>query len=66
MDGVIILLLVLTAAYWLSALVFFISGIYLQRNEKLEERKNVGKTRMIIGIIMLIIGGAFCGTILNV
>lgn len=65
MDGVIILLLVLTAAYWLSALVFFISGIYLQRNAKLEERKNVGKTRMIIGAIMLIIGGAFCGTILN-
>lgn len=65
MEGIIILLLVLTAAYWLSALVLLISGIYLQRNAKLEERKNVGKTRMIIGAIMLIIGGAFCGTILN-
>lgn len=66
MLGIIVLLIVLTAAYWISALVLFISGIYLQRNAELEERKNVGKTRMIIGAIMLIIGGAFCGTILNV
>ena len=66
MVGVIILLIVLISAYWISALVLLISGIYLQRKAESEERKNVGKTRMIIGIIMLIIGGAFCGTILNV
>ncbi|GGP03493.1 hypothetical protein GCM10010992_12110 [Cloacibacterium rupense] len=66
MVGVIILLIVLISAYWVSALVLLISGIYLQRKAESEERKNVGKTRMIIGIIVLIIGGAFCGTILNV
>lgn len=59
MEGVMIFgLIALVASYWIIALILLIKGL-IQMNQD----KNKGLTKLIIGVIMLIIGGGFCSMV---
>ena len=56
MEGVIIFgLIALVAGYWILALFLLIKGLF-----QMNKDKSKGLTKLIIGVIMLIIGGGFC------
>ena len=57
MEGVMIIVLIaLVAGYWILALFLLIKGLL-----QLKSDRKKGLTKLIIGLIMLIIGGGFCG-----
>lgn len=59
MEGVMIFgLIALVVSYWIIALILLIKGL-IQMNQD----KNKGLTKLIIGVIMLIIGGGFCSMV---
>ena len=59
MEGVMIFgLIALVAGYWILALFLLIKGL-VQMNKD----KSKGLTKLIIGVIMLIIGGGFCSMV---
>ena len=56
MEGVMIFgLIALVAGYWILALFLLIKGLFQMNKEK-----SKGLTKLIIGVIMLVIGGGFC------
>ena len=59
MEGVIIFgLIALVAGYWILALFLLIKGLF-----QINKDKSKGLTKLIIGVIMLVIGGGFCSTV---
>lgn len=59
MEGVIIFgLIALVAGYWILALFLLIKGLFQMNNDK-----SKGLTKLIIGVIMLVIGGGFCSMV---
>ena len=59
MEGVIIFgLIALVAGYWILALFLLIKGLF-----QMNKDKSKGLTKLIIGVIMLIIGGGFCSMV---
>ena len=56
MEGVIIFGLV--AGYWILALFLLIKGLF-----QMNKDKSKGLTKLIIGVIMLVIGGGFCSMV---
>ena len=59
MEGVIIFgLIALVAGYWILALFLLIKGLFLMNKDK-----SKGLTKLIIGVIMLVIGGGFCSMV---
>ena len=55
MEGVIIFgLIALVAGYWILALFLLIKGLF-----QINKDKSKGLTKLIIGVIMLVIGGGF-------
>ncbi len=59
MEGVIIFgLIALVAGYWILALFLLIKGLF-----QINKDKSKGLTKLIIGVIMLVIGGGFCSMV---
>lgn len=59
MEGVIIFgLIALVAGYWILALFLLIKGLF-----QMNKDKSKGLTKLIIGVIMLVIGGGFCSIV---
>ena len=59
MEGVIIFgLIALVAGYWILALFLLIKGLF-----QMNKDKSKGLTKLIIGVIMLVIGGGFCSMV---
>ena len=59
MEGVIIFgLIALVAGYWILALFLLIKGLF-----QISKDKSKGLTKLIIGVIMLVIGGGFCSMV---
>ena len=59
MEGVIIFgLIALVAGYWILALFLLIKGLF-----QMNKDKSTGLTKLIIGVIMLVIGGGFCSMV---
>ena len=59
MEGVMIFgLIALVAGYWILALFLLIKGLFQMNKEK-----SKGLTKLIIGVIMLVIGGGFCSMV---
>ena len=59
MEGVIIFgLIELVAGYWILALFLLIKGLF-----QMNKDKSKGLTKLIIGVIMLVIGGGFCSMV---
>lgn len=59
MEGVMIFgLIALVAGYWILALFLLIKGLFLMNKDK-----SKGLTKLIIGVIMLVIGGGFCSMV---
>lgn len=59
MEGVIIFgLIALVAGYWILALFQLIKGLF-----QINKDKSKGLTKLIIGVIMLVIGGGFCSMV---
>ncbi len=59
MEGVIIFgLIALVAGYWILALFLLIKGLF-----QMNKDKSKGLTKLIIGVIMLVIGGRFCSIV---
>ena len=59
MEGVIIFgLIALVAGYWIFALFLLIKGLF-----QINKDKSKGLTKLIIGVIMLVIGGGFCSMV---
>ena len=51
-------LIALVAGYWILALFLLIKGLFLMNKDK-----SKGLTKLIIGVIMLVIGGGFCSMV---
>ena len=59
MEGVINFgLIALVAGYWILALFLLIKGLF-----QINKDKSKGLTKLIIGVIMLVIGGGFCSMV---
>lgn len=59
MEGVIIFgLIALVAGYWILALFLLIKGLF-----QMNKDKSKGLTKLITGVIMLVIGGGFCSMV---
>jgi len=59
MEGVMIFgLIALVAGYWILALFLLIKGLF-----QMNKNKSKGLTKLIIGVIMLVIGGGFCSMV---
>lgn len=59
MEGVIIFgLIALVVGYWILALFLLIKGLF-----QINKDKSKGLTKLIIGVIMLVIGGGFCSMV---
>jgi hypothetical protein len=59
MEGVMIFgLIALVAGYWILALFLLIKGLF-----QMNKDKSKGLTKLIIGVIMLVIGGGFCSMV---
>jgi hypothetical protein len=59
MEGVMIFgLIALVAGYWILALFLLIKGLF-----QINKDKSKGLTKLIIGVIMLVIGGGFCSMV---
>ena len=59
MEGVINFgLIALVAGYWILALFLLIKGLF-----QMNKDKSKGLTKLIIGVIMLVIGGGFCSMV---
>lgn len=59
MEGVIIFgLIALVAGYWILALFLLIKGLF-----QMNKDKSKGLTKLIIGVIILVIGGGFCSMV---
>ena len=59
MEGVIIFgLIALVAGYWILALFLLIKVLF-----QINKDKSKGLTKLIIGVIMLVIGGGFCSMV---
>ena len=59
MKGVMIFgLIALVAGYWILALFLLIKGLF-----QINKDKSKGLTKLIIGVIMLVIGGGFCSMV---
>ena len=59
MEGVIIFgLIALVAGYWILALFLLIKGLF-----QINKDESKGLTKLIIGMIMLVIGGGFCSMV---
>ena len=59
MEGVIIFgLIALVVGYWILALFLLIKGLF-----QMNKDKSKGLTKLIIGVIMLVIGGGFCSMV---
>lgn len=59
MEGVMIFgLIALVAGYWILALFLLIKGLF-----QINKDKSKGLTKLIIGMIMLVIGGGFCSMV---
>lgn len=59
MEGVIIFgLIALVIGYWILALFLLIKGLF-----QINKDKSKGLTKLIIGVIMLVIGGGFCSMV---
>lgn len=65
MDGLIALLIILTVVYWGATIYLIISGTLILTRKKFNHKKSEGISKLIIGIIMLIIGGSICGPLIN-
>ncbi|MFT3918279.1 hypothetical protein [Cloacibacterium sp.] len=66
MEGLIALIIIISIIYWGAAIFLTISGTIILVKNKDESRKTEGISKLIVGIIMLIIGGSFCGPFINV
>ena len=51
-------LIALVAGYWILALFLLIKGLF-----QINKDKSKGLTKLIIGMIMLVIGGGFCSMV---
>ena len=51
-------LIALVAGYWILALFLLIKGLF-----QINKDKSKGLTKLIIGVIMLVIGGGFCSMV---
>ena len=51
-------LIALVAGYWILALFLLIKGLF-----QMNKDKSKGLTKLIIGVIMLVIGGGFCSMV---
>ena len=51
-------LIALVAGYWILALFLLIKGLF-----QINKDKSKGLTKLIIGVIMLVIGGEFCSMV---
>jgi hypothetical protein len=61
MEGIMILLLIIIViAYWLTPLILIILGI-----TRLKSKPENAKMLFIISAIMLIVGAGFCGIMLS-
>ena len=59
MEGVMIFgLIALVAGYWILALFLLIKGLF-----QINKDESKGLTKLIIGVIMLVIGGGFCSMV---
>jgi uncharacterized membrane protein (Fun14 family) len=59
MEGVMIFgLIALVVGYWILALFLLIKGLF-----QINKDKSKGLTKLIIGVIMLVIGGGFCSMV---
>ena len=59
MEGVMIFgLVALVVGYWILALFLLIKGLF-----QINKDKSKGLTKLIIGVIMLVIGGGFCSMV---
>lgn len=57
-DVIIFGLIALVAGYWILALFLLIKGLF-----QINKDKSKGLTKLIIGVIMLVIGGGFCSMV---
>ena len=51
-------LIALVAGYWILALFLLIKGLF-----QINKDKSKGLTKLITGVIMLVIGGGFCSMV---
>lgn len=51
-------LIALVAGYWILALFLLIKGLF-----QMNKDKSKGLTKLITGVIMLVIGGGFCSMV---
>ena len=51
-------LIAIVAGYWILALFLLIKGLF-----QINKDKSKGLTKLIIGVIMLVIGGGFCSMV---
>lgn len=51
-------LIALVVGYWILALFLLIKGLF-----QINKDKSKGLTKLIIGVIMLVIGGGFCSMV---
>lgn len=61
-----ILIVIISIVYWSLSFYLLIKGLIILFKNKDESRKTEGISKLILGIIMLIIGGSFCGPFINI